>query len=1165
MQHILRNVILIGLVLVLCLLALNPPSEKLRKGKDLAGGTSLVYTVDIQPGDPDDVLERTIEVLKERINPNGLFEISFVPVGRNRIEITMPLPGEKSAAMKAEYEAALEELKAFELDRTAFQRAMRRGGQDRVDAIDALATSGPLDELLSGVRQAAQEYATLRAAFDALPADADTGEREALVQQTANAGEVLEAAESQVLRSVVTRQQVRSALTLSDKGTRIIDKTGGPPAMIPSPREASLASIRERLSTFDGGEAALDKVLEAYDEYEENRSGFDDPAELQRLLSGSGVLEYRIAPRVNTLANEQALRAQFLEDGRNPDGYKWFPLKSLDKFVRNVEEWEAVQADAVGFFGGQAKNDKGEAIGHVQIVEERDGTFYVLLSDQPGQRLTGAEGEWSVAQAFADQDEYGRPAIGFRMDALGSRRMGELTGNNLQQPMAILLDGYVYSWPNINGRISSRGIIQGNFSQEEITYTVRTLNAGALQAKLSESPISVKTLAPTLGQDNLERGLRAAWIALAVVVVFMVFYYFSYGLIASVSLIVNAIIILGCMSAARAAFTLPGIAGIVLTFGMAVDANVLIYERVREELAAGSDLRIAVRTAFKKVLSTIVDANVTNLIVCVVLAYTATQEIKGFAITLGIGVIATMFSSLFVTRVIFTLLIEKVGVRKMSQLPIAVPAIDRVLSPRIDWIKLRPVFLVISLIFVGFGVAMIVKQGANMLDTEFRGGTKLTPQFTQVVSRQEVADRLDASAAEAAKALEANPDDVEAKVLSEFNGSLTSIVPVDPEADGVRSDEFELRTVLTEDGILGAAVTRIFADMLDTRPKLEFNGSEAGDQASAPVFNIADNDLGKVLQGQDVIAYDVSAYGGGLAILLDDISPVRTRDQLSERLTSARRKAGVADDALSRETELVVLEGTDDAVTSAVVLVHQGDLDTGDATALASFRTQEWEITREALTVPQTLSGVERFSPAMASTFKAQAIVALVLSMSLILVYIWIRFGSVRYSLAAITAIVHDVLAVIGLIAFAEILYDMVPAVAAIGIQPFRIDLGLVAALMTIIGYSLNDTIIILDRVRENRGRLPYATRETINLAINQTISRTIITSGTTFLAVLVLFLVGGQGIASFTYALLCGVVVGTYSSVAVAAPLVFTSKVPPSVTKVTRTGARASEELAPA
>jgi SecD/SecF fusion protein len=214
---------------------------------------------------------------------------------------------------------------------------------------------------------------------------------------------------------------------------------------------------------------------------------------------------------------------------------------------------------------------------------------------------------------------------------------------------------------------------------------------------------------------------------------------------------------------------------------------------------------------------------------------------------------------------------------------------------------------------------------------------------------------------------------------------------------------------------------------------------------------------------------------------------------------------------------------------------------------------REWELVREALTNAISLISTQSFSAEIASSFRAQAIVAVLLSFLLILIYIWARFGSVRYSFAAITALVHDVLIAIGLIALAEILYANVPFLVSIGLQPYKIDLALVAAILTIVGYSLNDTIVILDRIRENRGKLAYASEIIVNRSINQTLSRTIITSGTTLIALLVLFSSGGDALSSFTYALICGVLIGTYSSIAVAAPLAYTKRIPESARKFVR------------
>ena len=214
----------------------------------------------------------------------------------------------------------------------------------------------------------------------------------------------------------------------------------------------------------------------------------------------------------------------------------------------------------------------------------------------------------------------------------------------------------------------------------------------------------------------------------------------------------------------------------------------------------------------------------------------------------------------------------------------------------------------------------------------------------------------------------------------------------------------------------------------------------------------------------------------------------------------------------------------------------------------AELAATEWEMTRIALAQASTTASVETFSAEVAATFRAKAIVATAISLLLVMIYIWVRFGSLRYSMAAIVATFHDMIAVIGVLALSDVLSRQWPQLAVIGIQPYKIDLGLMAAILTIIGYSLNDTIVILDRVRENRGKLPYATRKIINDSVNQTMSRTIITGGSTLVSIVVMFVIGGEGLASFNFALFWGIIIGTFSSIAIAAPIVYTKRIPAAV-----------------
>jgi SecD/SecF fusion protein len=1165
MRHLVRNVSIILAVLFVSACSVWPPAETLRLGKDLAGGVSLTYSVQLQPDDPPGVVDQVIEVLIERINPRGLFEISIVRQGRDRIEVTMPLPDERTQELRGEYELALSAFEDFTLDADAIERALRLSGDERAAALEGLMTSAPRRAMLEPLAGSVRAADDARAAFESAAAQDESGivaepldqaALDGLLDAAGEAQERLDDARRSAIASSVEPQDVREALARSTETSTIRNEQTGEYVTLPSPRERALEALSAKLEPLPGGADTLAAAIAAYDTYVDTARGLDNPEDLQRLLQGAGVLEFRISAKPNTIPDEASLRDQVATRGPagvESDTARWFSLNKLEDWVDTVEDLDSLRANPQAYFSSR----------HRLIVEPYEGDYYALMLDTPGKRLTEAEGEWGLSSAFQTSDDFGRPAVGFRMNPRGSALLGVFSEANIEEPMAVLLDGRVYTVATIRDRLTDRVQISGNFSQREIGYLIQTLNAGSLQARLSEAPISVSTLAPELGADNLRKGLTAGWIALVLVSIFMMCYYFSQGVVATIALACNAIIILGAMSLNRAAFTLPGIAGIILTFGMAVDSNVLIYERIREELNAGEDLRTAVREAYKKVLSTIVDANITNLIVCFVLAYTATQEIKGFAITLGIGVIATMFSALLVTRVVFVLLIDHVKIKKMSQLPIAIPAIDRLLTPKINWIGLRPLFVLVSAGFIALGISLVVIQQEEMLDTEFRGGTAIDllleePEDTDVaefagapyagtLTRAQVQAVIEGVADRAERALDADPEDPDAGQLQQLR--TASIQVIDPQADGVTSERFKIKTTATDTELLQDTIVDAFAGVVSSKPPLSFEGSTAVEIRDAPVFPVIDDALGENLPGRADVRNDVSRFVGGAVVLLQNLSPAPAEADLLARLDYLRQQGDYISDTSRRDYALIVIDGTAEAVETAAILAKDPlanalyDEDEWRSTLAES----EWEIATQALAEATTLAGVQSFSAEVAATFRAKAIVAVVLSFMLITLYIWARFGSLRYSMAAIVCLIHDVIIVLGLIALAEIVYAVFPGAAAIGIQPFKIDLGLVAALLTIIGYSLNDTIIILDRIRENRGRLAYASKDVVNLSINQTISRTLITSGTTLMALIVMFLIGGEAIASFTYALICGVIVGTYSSIAVAAPLVFTSKIPPS------------------
>ncbi|MEO0512347.1 MAG: protein translocase subunit SecD [Planctomycetota bacterium] len=1111
-----------------------PPKENLRLGKDLRGGFSLVYAVQIGPGEnADETMDRVIEVLKQRVDPNGLLEIAIEKQGRDRLEITMPLPNDEVKGLRQAFEDELDQVAAGEVDPRAFDRAIRAEPDEQEALFEAIA--GDSEERLDLLRDAAaatRQVAVMRADYDdRVAAGAPEDELDELAGVIAGEIISIDIARERVVGSVLRAANLRRALELSDAPRVLYSDEADAPVEFASPREQRLTELREQHpSSLD----AIDAVVEAYSSYESQRTTLDDPSDLIRQLRGSGVLEFRITVDPDEYPSEFDLRRQLREEGpvaaSRPD-VLWLEIESLERWASTAEQYETVLENAPGFF-----------LARGYVVEEFDGRYYMLLWDIPSKRLVKSAGDtdWSVSRAFQGTDDQGRPSINFRMNPRGGQLLGAMTRENVQNQMAVVLDDKVYTAPNLVSAISDNGQITGQFTLQEISDIVRTLSAGSLGAKLSPEPISQSVLGPELGRDNLDAGLRAGAVALVVVSVFMVVYYFQSGMLAVISLACNAALILGALAVGRAALTLPGIAGIILTFGMAVDANVLIFERIREEMRKGVEVKPAVRLGYQKALSSIVDGNVTNLIVTFVLANIGTQEIKGFAITLGIGVVCTLFSALFISRVLFAVLIEKFNLKSLVMLPSAVPVIDRLLEPKINWLKGRFVFVAISLVYIGLGVGMIVFQNEDMLDTEFRGGTEVTLRLgadgegsQHALTRPEVAERVRAIGESA------EPADP----LSPLRNA--EVVPVNPDADGVTSDQFRIKTVATDAPAVSGAVAAEFADVLDRDPPLSW-ADQGADASVAPIYPITRSSLAEVT-GIDDLQTDVSEFEGGAAILLRKLDPPPTLDNLERRLDSLRRQPDFAA-TLGRTTSVIVTEGTETAVVSAVVLVSDESISVleNEQRWREDLASVEWDLVSNAIGRESTPTSIRSFDATAARNFRANATVAVGLSFILISIYIWVRFGSIRYSLAALAALAHDVLTAIGLIALAEIVYEWEPArgiVAALGIQPFKIDLTLIAAMLTIIGYSLNDSIIIMDRIRENRGKLDYASADIVNLSINQTISRTIITSGTTLLAVLILYAYGGPGVRSFAYALLVGVLVGTYSSIAVAAPLVWSKR----------------------
>ncbi len=1148
MQNLLWKTILIVLLLIGCVFAITPPDKKIRLGRDLSGGVSLIYAVRMDEGvDRQAVLSQTIEVLKERVNPDGVFDIQMTPLGTDRIEVVMPLPSAEVKELASVYKSHLDDL----LD----VAQIRAGSLDQALAEgNAVATFGGGGARGTVVSDLQRMYNELENANASLEADPTNG---AIEQQVADAEIDFEDTREQLLEMSLDRNEVARLLQLSPLGEPLRDENGrvirdestDEVLRGVAPRDVAFAELE---SGYPHLAVELGALVDSFNEYQDKRTGFDDSEDLIRMLRGAGVLDFRIAVQQGKAEGLDVgdLRAQLAEVG--PDNTdspvaSWFPINSLKQWVETPAQLAALLADPQTFFASRSLE-----------AAEYAGSVYLLLYNDDSRSMTHRNGnKWSVTNAYQTADQFGRPAIAFRLDGVGGGKMGRMTGPHVNEPMAIVLDGQVYTAPNLNSQINRQGQITGSFSQDEINYLLRVLAAGSLEARLSNDPIAVNIIGPSIGVDNLSRGMSALGWSVIAVMLFMLFYYMTAGLVAGFALLANGLLIFGIMALIDGTFTLPGLAGVVLTMGMAVDANVLIYERIREELNAGAkDLREAIREGYNKVYSTIIDANLTNLIVCFVLYRTATTEVKGFAVTLSIGIIATLFTSLFVTRVIFKIYTDVFGMRNLPMLPTVVPAIARFLHPAVDWVNLRKVFWVCSFVVCGFSIFLLLGRGVTMLDTEFRGGVSMTMRTRMVEDERLLLVHTGDDSVESrvhAIGSAATGDSQEDRILAELAGAtVLTIGEAQVDANGrVVSNGFQVKVSnppgIKDDAVVTAtvveAITEAFGKDLDVPPALVFKGvgTTSFEKFTQPISQTAIT-VGEVT-GTNARG-DLSDYRGGVLVFVEGITPAATVDDIAKRIERMRQQPEYARDAGGREVEIFgVKRGTGDGYTAVAVAVYDPDMNyfkNNPEVVDERVASNEWNLVSTALSQPQSLEQVSSFSSQIADTMKANAIVAVILSLLGILAYIWFRFGSLRYSLAAIVALLHDVLVTLGALALAGYVANITFFSQSLKIEAFQIDLGVIAALLTVIGYSLNDTIVILDRIRENRGKRPLPTQEIVNESINKTISRTVLTSVTTLVAVVIIYWAGGSGIRPFAFALLVGIFVGTYSSVAIAAPLVF-------------------------
>ncbi|MFT4760836.1 MAG: SecD/SecF fusion protein [Paraglaciecola sp.] len=593
-----------------------------------------------------------------------------------------------------------------------------------------------------------------------------------------------------------------------------------------------------------------------------------------------------------------------------------------------------------------------------------------------GDLITGASAQLD-AQA-------GEMAVSLSMNQKGAQVWSRLTNeaySDQNRQIAIVLDDEVVSAPTVNSPINDgRSSISGNFTAQEAGDLANILEIGKLPA--GTQIIQDNIVGPSLGADNISRSISAMVGGLLLVLVFMIAYYGSAGIVSIIALFMNLFFIFGALASLGTVLTVPGIAGIILTIGMAVDANVIIYERIREELREGKSLRMAVHDGFSNSYSAIIDANVTTILVAMVLYYFGLGPIKGFAAVLMVGVFCSVFTAVLVGRLIIDWWIGK-GNNLTFWTGFSKNAFSGL---TIDWLGKRKTAYVISSVIILLGVGSMLMRGFD-LGVDFQGGYSYNVEFAEGTAPD----------AEAVRQALAGPF-----------GSTPTVKSVD-----------------------GSTTLNILTSyMIDSDAK----------DASSQV-------IGKLHEG-------INAVAGGKVNL----------------------------------TEFSDASGKGTHITAS-----------------------------------------SKVGPTIADDIKTSSLYAAIFSLLLIFLYIFIRFSKWQYSLGAVAALFHDVLVVLGIFSLLH------------GFMPFtmEIDQAFIAAILTVIGYSINDTVVVFDRVREFMGIYTGLSKEEIiNKAINSTVSRTVITSLTTMFVVLILFVFGGGSIKGFAFALLIGIIVGTYSSIFVATPI---------------------------
>jgi SecD/SecF fusion protein len=1086
--------------------------DRYRLGIDLAGGTILVYEVNLErtklrkeafggdaaagprnaspaAGLTSDEMNQLAAQIKRRIDPTDIKNVTVRPLGDNRIEIILPFSGATTGGKTNFSSEDIDEVKRLISQMGVLEFRILANGTDDGEGIQAA---------IQSVNAHAEELPGR--ALRGLPPEPPEGDFSVDINDS--------------------RAKVRyiwAELGKEERESLGVNNARAGSSLLWN----QLNEQRDKAVMVDSGSVGYHST--------------SDPQACKMLLFS------RVTTSQEELAKEQSERERLTREGKTPEEIS-------------------------------------------QLVDEKKYDYFVLTRVSPEDSLKVGADVTLTASSGTDAKSF-NPCIDFVFNSAGAQQFGKITrrnkpSNNVTRFLSILLDERVVSAATIQSEITSHGQITGHFDRKYVDRMVQILRSGALSAELRDKPVSENMIGPTLGADTIFRGKLAVGLAFVAILVFMVVYYRFAGIVACIALFVNLLLTVGFMVAVNAAFTLPGLAGLVLTLGMAVDANVLIYERLREERNKGANLITAIRNGYDRAFPTIIDTHLTSIFTAIVLYTLGNDNLKGFAISLTVGLVISLFTSLYVTRLIFDYWQHRRWLTELRMMRLFE-------KPNFRPMSYRYIFFSITGALTVLGLALFLYRGESGLNVDFRGGTvfegELKPGeeraltatsdgkqgFRELLDEENQRKRLDVMKA----TWDNKPLVGSAATLNSFVYTLTyadgttSTVTLSHKPEGGTDEEmaqdviararqlpdvsveqtylsgeaypdgksryFTIRTTEKQPELVRASLDRLLRDQNgvtlmygatmtfpETRVKVKGADGKEQDQA-VPVTAGASVELD----------FSQPTSRGFVQELLDrEFRNVLRQDQSGfEQFTLS----GVGEPKDGRFTKMKL----DVSRNAAFDLLAAPMPDAAKRNEQLATLQQILEGTRRAFNANPEPLRLEVFDSQLAKDTRTKALFAIGASWLAILLYLWFRFLNWTFGLAAVICLIHDLCFTLGAIAACHYLH-LIPGFDWLGIQDFKIDLASVAALLTLVGYSVSDTIVVFDRIREVRGKNPRLTPEMINDSVNQTLSRTILTATTVFLVSIVLYIFGGEGVHLFAFVMVMGVLVGTYSSVFVAAPL---------------------------